>query len=165
MQVGYAIFCDHIANQPSRCNYACAGAENRNDSRDPATLCCGRNGDNRFPSCGSRRAAKKIDLSADTTVKLIADRIRTNLSSEINLQCGVYRYHIVIACNQSRIVGVCCRMELKYRVVIHELKYLFRAQHETNNDLARLVILTCAVNYTCFDQRNDTIGDQFAVNA
>src|SRR5215469_1331106 len=165
MQVGYAIFGDHVANQPSRCNYARTGAENRNDSRDPATLCCGRNGDNRFPSLGSRRAAKKIDLSADTTVKLIADRIRANLSSEINLQCRVYRYHIVIACNQSRIVSVCCRVELKYRVVIHKFKYLFRAQHKTDNDFARLVILTCAVNYTFFDQRNDGIRYQFAVNA
>src|SRR6266566_1386257 len=124
-----------------------------------------RNRDDRLSSFGPRSTSEKVHLPADAAVELIPDRVGTYLAGEINLQRGVYCHHVVIAGNQSRIIGVCGWVELEYRIVIHELEHLSCPQRESNNDLARLVVLARAGDHASFDQRDYSIRYQLAVNA
>src|SRR5436190_7189730 len=165
MQVCHAMLGDHIANQSSGRDYTRAGAEHGDDPRNRAVLCGGGNRDDRLSSFGPRSAAEKVHLAPDAAVELIPYRVGAYLAGEINLQRRVYCHHVVIAGNQSRIIGVCGWVELEYRIVIHELEHLFRAQCEANNDLARLVVLARAGDHTRFDQRDYSVRNQLAVNA
>ena len=56
-------------------------------------------------------------------------------------------------------------MELESRVLVDEVEQLPRAQHEAENDFARLQVLALAIDDTGFDQRNHIVGNHLGVNA
>src|SRR6266496_503660 len=135
------MFRDHVAHQAAGSDYSGARAQHGNDARDRAALCSGRNCNNRLAALGARSSAQEVHLAADAAVKLVAYRVGANLAGKINLQSGVDRHHIVIACDPLRIVGVSGWSELKNRIIVHEIEKLLGSEGEPDNDLARLKIL------------------------
>src|SRR6516225_5223158 len=98
-----------------------------------------------------RRAAQEVHLPADAATKLSADRVRTHLSSQVDLQRRVDRHHVVVAGNQQRVVSVSVGVELEDWVVVHEVEKPLRPKHEGQNYLARLEVLARAGHYFRFD--------------
>jgi len=88
---------------------------------------------------------------------------RADLAGEIDLQRRVDGDHVIIACNQGRIVSVCRGVELEDGIVIHEIKQAFRAQGKSQNDFSGLEVLAGSRNHARFDQRNHAIGNKFTM--
>src|SRR5664279_3496991 len=56
-------------------------------------------------------------------------------------------------------------MKLEERILIHEVKQLFRTQHETQDGFAWLEVLPQPIDNARFNQRYRIIGNQFCVDA
>src|SRR5690348_17319896 len=56
-------------------------------------------------------------------------------------------------------------MEFEDWIVVYKLENLLRPDGESHNDFPRLEILARTGNYAGFDQRNNGVGDELALNA
>ena len=109
-------------------------------------------------------SAQEIHLPADSAIELVADRVGADLPGQIDLHCGVDRHHIVIAGDESGIVGVGRGMKLEDGIVVDKLKQALGAQRESQNDLARLEVFPRSGQDARFNQRDHAVRYQFAVN-
>src|SRR5579862_6448136 len=135
-------FSYHVPHQPARRDYACTRVQHGNNSRDLLILRRRGKRDDRLAALGIGSSAQEIHLSADSAVELVADRIRANLSGEIDLQRRVNCHHVVVSPDANRMVRVGRRMKLENRIVVHKLKQFFCAKRKAYDDLAGVEILT-----------------------
>ena len=124
-----------------------------------------RNRDDRLAAFGARRAAQEIHLPADAAVELVADGVGADLPGEIDLQRGIDGDHVVVAGDASGIVDIGGGVKFEDGIVVDKVKQLPGAESEAHDDLARLEVLALAGDDTGFNQRDDAVGNQFAVYA
>ena len=86
VQIGHAVFGDHVMHVAARGDDAGAGAEPRDDARDRAILGRGRQRDDGFAVVRPRRAAVEVHLAADAGEELRAQRVGADLAGQIHLQ-------------------------------------------------------------------------------
>src|SRR6266536_926098 len=164
VQVGYAEFGHHVTHQATRGHHAGARTQHGHDARDRSVFCGGGDRDDRLAALGAGGAAQEVNLSADAAVELVPDGIGADLAGEVDLQGGVDSDHAVIAGDQDGIVDVGGGVEFKDRVVVDEIENTLGAKNESDDDFARLEVLALASDDAGFDQRDDSVGDQFAMN-
>ena len=73
--------------------------------------------------------------------------------------------HAVVAGDEAGIVDVGGGMEFEDRIVIDEVEDALGAENESEDNFARLEVLALAGDDAGFDQRDDAVGDEFAVDA
>ena len=165
MQVSYPILGYHVTHQTARCHHARARVEHGNNPRNRTVLCSGGDRNDRLAPFGTRGAAQKVYLAADSAVKTGSDRIRAYLSGKVDLQGSVDGYHVVVARDESRIICICGRVELEHRIVVDKVEDFPRSQDETRNDLAWLEVLARAGQDAGLDEWNQAVGNHLTVSA
>src|SRR5208282_4084370 len=124
----------------------------------------GRNGNNRFATFRARGSTKEVNLPANAAIELGPNRIGADLAGQVDLQGRVNSHHLVVASDESGIVGIGRGMELEDGIVVHEVEQFLRSQCKSEDDLPRFEGLARARDHTSFNQRNHSIRDEFAVH-
>ena len=122
VQVGDSILGHDVADQAARGDHAGSGIERGHDPRNLSLLRSRRNRDDRLATLGPRCSAKEIDLPADAAIKLVANRIGTDLPGQIDLHRGIDGHHLVVAGDQSGVVGIGGGVKLKNGIVFDKLE-------------------------------------------
>ena len=86
VQIGNAIFSHHIADQPARRHHARTRVQRGHDAGNVPSFSRRGKSDDRLAALGVGRAAQEVHLPADAAVEVVADRIRADLSGQIDLQ-------------------------------------------------------------------------------
>src|SRR5271157_4758729 len=165
VQVGDAMFGDNIVNVSPRSQNARTVRQARYNTRHGFVLGRRWQRDDRLAPLGARRPADEVQLPTKAAVEVRPNRLGTHLPGQVNFDCGVDGHHTMVLRDTERVVGVGRGMKLEDRVFVDEIEELLSAQHEAENDLARLEVLALTVDHTRLDQRNGAVGDQLGVHS
>ena len=103
-QIRDAVFGDYKSDIGPRCDYSAALAEMADDSGYFSFSGRRRNGDDCVSFSRHCRTSNKVDLSTESTIKNLSNRIGTNLSAQVYLKCRINCRHPVIARNRTGVV-------------------------------------------------------------
>src|SRR5271166_7078964 len=165
VQVRDAKFGDDVVYVGAPGQHARAMGQARHDAGYGSLF--GRRGqrNNRLAPFRACRSADEIELSAEAAVEPRANRLRADLSGEVNLYGRVDGHHALVLRNAERIVGIGRRMELENRVLVHKVEQLLGAEDEAQDDLSWLEVLAQPVDHTRFNQWDRVVRDQFGMHA
>jgi hypothetical protein len=94
VQIRYSISSHDVADQTAGSHDSSTGIEHGHHAGNRSVPRGRRDRNNWFATLRPRSPAEKIHLPADTAVELAADRVGADLSSQIDLQRRVDRYHL-----------------------------------------------------------------------
>jgi hypothetical protein len=118
IQICYAVLSDHVMDMPPCSDHAGPLPEVRHDARNTFAGTAG-DGNDGFAAFAQRRAAHKIQLSADAAVLVSTDTVGTNLSGQVYLYGTVDGHHFGVAADDPRVVHVVNIEESDRRIVVH----------------------------------------------
>ena len=102
-------------------------------------------GDEALAALRLASAADVVDLTAGAGHMLRADRLGADLTEEVDLDGGVYGYHIVILTDDRRVVDVVDGQDGDGGVIVDIVVYPLRAVGEGRDGLAAVYLLAAVV--------------------
>ena len=96
---------------------------------------------------------------------LCAYALRADLAEEVDLDGGVYGYHVVVLTDDRRIVDIVNRQDGDGGVIVDIVVYPLRAVGEGRDGLAAVYLLAAVVDRAALDKLDHGVGEQFGVDA